>query len=103
MVVDPHDARKCKAQKESEVRRPLAPKRDSQGPLAGVRNLDIENQQRDGDGEHAVRKGFNASGLRLHVDSTTAYTNAGDAAASSFRESANGARAIPRSVMIAAI
>lgn len=54
VMVDPHNARKRKAQEESKVRRPLAQQRSRERAVIRVRNLYLKNEQSDGNGKDAI-------------------------------------------------
>src|SRR5258708_10066830 len=98
-MAHPHDAGESKAQEKGKIRRPLAQQCGCQRTLTGVRDLDFEDQQGNGNGKDAVRERFNARCFRLHGFYLTRLSQI--RALSSFIASAYGARAIPRSVMIA--
>src|SRR5438067_3389357 len=68
MVACPHDQDRGKTRHEREVRRPLLEQRTTQGGHGnGARrqmwHLQIEHQQRNGDGKDAVAERFQATGL----------------------------------------
>jgi hypothetical protein len=56
MMVHPHDADKREADDERNIRGPLSQKLSRQLRSTRRRNLDLQDQQRDGDREYAIRK-----------------------------------------------
>src|SRR5262249_44457831 len=66
VVVDPNDSGEEEAQQKCEVRRPLAQQLPRELSLRDRRDLDLEDQQRDGDGVYAVREGFDARSFGRH-------------------------------------
>ena len=64
MVIEPHDADRHEARQERDIRRPQIPKRIAKHPISCLRgNADLENQQRDRDGEYAVAERLDPGGL----------------------------------------
>jgi hypothetical protein len=63
VMVDPHDAYECEADEEGEIRRPLAQELAGEIGYVVARDFDFEDEQRDGDGEYAVRKSLKACGF----------------------------------------
>src|SRR6266487_3165330 len=68
MVACPHDQDRGKTRHEREVRRPLLEQRTTQGGHGNrarrqMWHLQIEHQQRNGDGKDAVAERFQATGL----------------------------------------
>ena len=62
MVIEPHDTNRHEARQKGEIRRPEVQQRISKYTLSSLRrNTDLENQQRNRDGEHAVAEGFDTS------------------------------------------
>ena len=66
MVVHPHDPDKGEADQEGKISRPLPQQRRAQVAILRHGNLQVEDQQRDRDGVHAVREGFDAGRFRGH-------------------------------------
>jgi hypothetical protein len=66
VMVDPHDSDEEEAQQKCEVRRPLAQQLAREISLRNRRDLDLEDEQRDGDGEYAVRESFDARSFGRH-------------------------------------
>ena len=64
VVIDPHDADECETDQEGKVKGPIGQELARKRAAGRRRNLDVEDQQRDGDGEDAVGEGFDARGFR---------------------------------------
>jgi hypothetical protein len=60
MVVDPHDADEGEADEERQERWPLAREFGGQSRGVSAGDFDLEDQQRNGDGEHAIRERLQA-------------------------------------------
>src|SRR5438874_3758758 len=70
MMVDPHDADKSEANNERHVSRPLPQQQRRQrhfADVAFVGDLQLQHQQRDGDGKNAVGKSLDARCLFIHA------------------------------------
>src|SRR5258708_14701189 len=68
MMVDPQDQDKEEARQKRKVYRPLLEQLRQQTSLLHVtrlRHLHIQHQQGDGNGKHAITKGFDAPGFLL--------------------------------------
>ena len=64
VVIDPHDADESETDQEGKVKGPIGQELARKRAAGRRRNLDVEDQQRDGDGEDAVGEGFDARGFR---------------------------------------
>src|SRR5450755_4740586 len=62
MVIDPHDADEGKADKKREIRWPLAQQLRAQVAVV-ARNFDLEDEQGNSNGKHAIRKSLNSRSL----------------------------------------
>jgi hypothetical protein len=63
VMVDPHDADRREAGQVGRVRWPLLGQPRSERPFARMRHLELEDEQRDRDREHAVAERFDSGGL----------------------------------------
>ena len=82
MMVHPHDSDKSEADKKGHICRSLAGQGGEQVSCRRRRDLDIENEQRNGDGEYALRECFDACGFRGHgwsLRSAAIFVRHGDA------------------------
>jgi hypothetical protein len=75
VVIHPFDQNDEEAHQERDVRRP---QRAQAGPEAAVAvwDADLENEQRDGDGEHTVAERLDARRIFIHKDESTALLQA---------------------------
>src|SRR5580692_5161524 len=66
MVIDPHNADEGETEDKSKIRGPLTEKLNGKISAAGGRNLDLQNQQSNGNGKNAVREGFDTCRFFFH-------------------------------------
>ena len=76
VVIQPHDSDRHEAGEESQIRWPERQQRLPKRAAIGFGNLDRQNQQRDGDGEHAVAERLDARRLVVRAFLGTAVDRA---------------------------
>jgi hypothetical protein len=70
VMVDPKNANEGEAYDERNIRWPLPRQQGGEWDVVNVafqRHFELQHQQGDGDGEHAIGKSFNAAGFFIHV------------------------------------